>query len=131
MNCCQKLSTTSLASAVPLMACSVGDIGLGNAFPSHFHLPRKNLNVSSSAAGFGGGGGVAGAAAAGAAAAGAAGLAAGAGAAGLGAGVGAAGLGCALAGPESSRTSSRGTSNGTSRATLQMRVIRCLLWLCC
>ena len=37
-----------LASAVPLTPCSVGDIGLANALPSHFHLPRKNLNVSSS-----------------------------------------------------------------------------------
>src|SRR5262245_43935021 len=68
------------------MACSAGDSGLANALPSHLHLPRKNLNVSSSAAGLGAAGGVAGAAAV------ATGLAAEA-----AAGAGAAGFGCALA----------------------------------
>src|SRR5262245_21601629 len=97
------------------MACSVGDSGLTNALPSHFHLPRKNLNESSSAAGLGAAGGVPGAAATGApglaaagagAAAGAAGAAAGlaAGAAAGGPGGGAAGFGCAPAEPATTRS---------------------------
>src|SRR4029077_4182188 len=57
VNDCQKLSTISLASALPFTPCSVGESGLANALPSHFHLPRKTLKVSSSAAGLGAGGG--------------------------------------------------------------------------
>ena len=49
----------------PLDAVFGSDSGLANALPSHFHLPRKTLNVSSSGAGLAAGG-VAGAAAVGA-----------------------------------------------------------------